>query len=97
MADSASRKKNHLHTVRRLKAMDAPHWPQRENPYHADVVSRPSRIAEIVEGAEIHGVKDMKPEGGCLPGDMGPVPDKVFPGVEVSEAAFETWGCSSPK
>ena len=78
--------------------MDAPHWLKDRNPYYADVVLDPSRLADIVEGAEIPGVKDMHPAAECLPEDMGPAPDQVAPGAEVYEAAFETgWMLPPPK
>ena len=93
---SSAKKQNRIYTVRREKAMDAAHWPKEHNPYYADVVSDPSRIADIVEGAEIPGVKDMNPAAECLPEDMWPAPDQVAPGAEVSEAGFETGGMTTP-
>ena len=78
-AASSSKKQNRLYAVRRKKVMCAPHWLNERDPYYADVVSDPSRLADIVEGAEIPGVKDMKPAGGRLPEDMGPAPTQEDP------------------
>ena len=39
----------------------------------------------------------MKPAGECLSEDMGPAPDQVAPGVDVSEAAFEIGGMILPE
>ena len=72
------------------------HWPKGA-PYYADVVFDPIGLSEIVDEAEIHGVKDMGPAKECLPDDMGPAPDQVAPVGEVSEAPFETGGCFPPK
>ena len=58
-ADSAAKKKNRLYTARWKKVMDAPRWLMGRTPYYADVVLGPSRLAEIVEGAEIPDLKDM--------------------------------------
>ena len=92
----AAKKKSRVYTVRREQVMDAPRGLKEHNPYYADVVPDPSRLSDIVEGAAIPGVKDMKPVG-FLPEDMGPARDQVAPGFEVAEAAFETGGMLLPE
>ena len=46
----AAKKKSRVYTVRREQVMDAPRGLKEHNPYYADVVSDPSRLADIVEG-----------------------------------------------
>ena len=96
-AASSAKNQNRLYTVRRKKVMDAIHWFKDHNPYYAEVVLDPSSLADIVEGADIPGVNDMNPGAACLTEDMGPAPEQVAHGVEVSGAAFETGGVLLPE
>ena len=96
-ASGDAKKQNRLYTVRQKEAMESLHWLKGENPYYADVVLEPSRLVDIVDGAEIPGVRDMDPGNECSPDDMGPAPDQVAPVGEVFEAAFETGGDAPPR
>ena len=49
-AASADKKQNRLYTARRGKGADAIRWRKERNPYYADVVLGPSRLADVVEG-----------------------------------------------
>ena len=96
-ASGDAKKRDRIYTVRRKRGTDAIRWLNGGNPYYADVVFAPSRLAYIVGGAETPGARDMDPGRECLPDDMGPAPDQVVPVGEVSEAAFETGGDAPPR
>ena len=77
--------------------MDALHWLKAHNPYYSNVVLDPSRLADIVEGAEIHGVKELDPAAERLPEDMGPAPDQVALAPMYQRQISRQGECSSPK
>ena len=96
-ASGDAKKQNRLYAVRRKKVMGSTQWLMEKNHYYADVVSDPTRIADIVDGAEIPGVSDMDPGNECLPDDMGPAPDQVSLSARYLRPLSRLGGCSSPK